>query len=109
MKTFTFVLALLGAVSAQSCCPNGVYTGNIADACGSNNNGDGQCYDNFQIRCTGGYLSSNIRKGYLNDGPVDIELCLDFCYNTYYTALTAVSVTNSGGPGLSAGEGMEAF
>jgi hypothetical protein len=108
MKAFAFIFVFSGAVFAQSCCPNGTYTGNLADACSSNKNGDGQCYDNFQIQCTGGYLGLNI-KGYINDAPVDLELCLDFCYNTYYTALTAVSVTNSGGPGLSSGEGMEVF
>jgi hypothetical protein len=100
MKRFslTFVgtiITLLDSVSAQipagafnasvsypDCCPNGIYTGELADVCGGVNtdDGNGQCYNGFEIQCNlwianGGFYTSSY--GQPGDDPIDkcFELC----------------------------------
>jgi hypothetical protein len=54
MKAISLIFALWGLsgllATAQSCCPNGTYTGDLIDACLlTPSYGYGKCYGNYQI------------------------------------------------------------
>jgi hypothetical protein len=55
IKSSSFLaLVLASIVAAQStCCPNGIFTGDINTACSASNPtlGQGQCYKGYQIIC----------------------------------------------------------
>jgi hypothetical protein len=101
MKLFLCILPLVVklcqanpslSLSARStgCCPNGIFTDDLANACQPGNPlyGDGQCYGQYQINCQFGYNSyfsapeMFLAVGTVRTYPYDtynLETCLNFC------------------------------
>jgi hypothetical protein len=89
--------------TATACCSNGVFTGDLAEACSEEHPlyGDGQCYGQYQINCRGGYLKTPVITNseetppIFEDGTVyspaaNLSECLYFCLS-FGTSFTSVN------------------
>jgi hypothetical protein len=67
--------------TSTACCPNGVFTGDISEACVlTPGYGDGQCFGQYQINCFDAYLSEQTVTNELGaSDPITWDQCLQFC------------------------------
>jgi hypothetical protein len=57
-----------GAEAQNTCCPNGLYSGDIADACSPTNPGygNGQCWEQFEINCDNSFSGVETNVYYMD-------------------------------------------
>jgi hypothetical protein len=67
--------------TSTACCPNGVFTGDISEACVlTPGYGDGQCFGQYQINCFDAYLTEeNTTNEFVALDPITWDQCLQFC------------------------------
>jgi hypothetical protein len=89
ISSWLFGLFVFGAVDAlnllqrdaSTCCPQGEFTGSLGSACNSTsvaNFGDGQCYNDWQISCTGNYPNGAVLAA-ANQSTISLDTCNRFC------------------------------
>jgi hypothetical protein len=96
-------LAAVGVTAAPTaraaCCPNGVYTGNIANACSTGKPGDGMCWNNFQIQCNQTYAFVGFNNQQTTQPPdANVGDCYNFCQTyggSYTTVNLAIGLVNN--------------